>query len=290
METGCFLAWGGGECQSADIFLLLPPPAAAFDYKSAWAVPSPQVSPCRRHPPLLPLRLSSMFVRVPREHFASSLWDSCVPDVASRTYCLSGGGGGRGGCALGKEHMEAPGGDKGSWERHFRAPRFSTSASPELAPFSPCSLTFTLVLQCRTSSRAPRLCCAGDRAGVLEAASPGSGESSPGFGREIQSWISQRLRRQPRWWREGGGAMGGRGLPPPQCEGSARTQRASGPGRAPASPPDPSPGPHAPPLPDPTPVGSQPSGLPPSSPAGDCLSIPSILPAPLRTPRTISPI
>lgn len=29
METGCILVWGG--CQSVDIFLLLPPPAAAFD-------------------------------------------------------------------------------------------------------------------------------------------------------------------------------------------------------------------------------------------------------------------
>lgn len=33
-----------------------------------------------------------------------------------------------------------------------------------------------------------------------------------------------------------------------------------------------------------------PSGFPPSSPAGACISMPSILPARLRIPRTTSPI
>ena len=64
--------------------------------------------------------------------------------------------------------------------------------------------------------------------------SPSSRKSSPGFGREIQSWILHRLRRQPCCWREGGGEIGwgGGGPPPPHCEGSARTQRASGPSQA----------------------------------------------------------
>lgn len=101
--------------------------------------------------------------------------------------------------------------------------------------------------------------------------------------------ILHRLRRQPCWWREGGGDWVKQGLPPPHCEGSARTQRASDraePRRALPGTPRPD---LTPSSPDPRPVGSHPLRLPSFLPPAPVSPCPASSPR-LRIPRTTSPI
>lgn len=123
---------------------------------------------------------------------------------------------------------------------------------------------------------------------------PSTRKSSPGFGREIQSWILYRPSRQRCWGggeeRWGGGA---RGPPPPQCEGSARTQRASGPSRSRANPP-PYSSPGSTPLPSQTPdpwvpISSR-SLFPPSPPpiAPSLASSPCSCESPAQTAPLVS--
>lgn len=95
---------------------------------------NPQISPHLRYPP--PSYPAKLHVcPIPWEHFPSSLWDSWVQVVAPALYCVGVGVGevGKGAGSWGKKHVQAPWGDKGSWERDFRVLHFPTSASLVLA-------------------------------------------------------------------------------------------------------------------------------------------------------------
>lgn len=132
-----------GGCQSVDIFLLLPPPAAASGSHFCPGCSEPPGLPLREAPS--PPPRSAKFHVCPRPQgtlFKFTLGQLCskrgpvdaLPELGVQVGERAG--------LWGRNACKGLGGDRGSWEQHFGVLHLSASDSPEFCSVSgaDCSL------------------------------------------------------------------------------------------------------------------------------------------------------